>query len=167
MYPFYNNNQGFPLPILPFFPGRRTRVPTLDNRGIYEVCTTGLAEVTGSTVEADNVTFGINANIWKQLPNEFIFLWKVRHPVSETGAALPGYVAIPNIGSSSTVSSTSSSANNNTKKISIVDNKNTQVVGGDITDTGVTTEHLVYVNKCSDTFKLLGVKAEAAPAPAA
>lgn len=165
MYPFYNNTQGFPLfPINPFFPGRRTRVPTLDNRGIYEVCTTDMVVVTGSATEADNVTYGINPHIWRSLPNECIILWKVRHPITADGQDLPVTVAVPTSGSASTVSSSSSNSSSNTKKVSVVDNKSTQTVGSDITNEGTTTEHLVYIDKCSDTFKLLGVQA-AAPTP--
>ena len=163
MYPFYNNNvtPGFPPFLFPFPAQRRTRLCTLDKNGIYEVYTTGIIE----TADTD-VTYGINANIWRSLPNECIILWKVKHPVTAASAALPVALAVPVGSSSSTVSSTPSNTTSNTKKISVVDNKSTQVVGSDVTNAGTTTEHLVYINKCSDTFKLLGVTAAAA-APAA
>lgn len=166
MYPFYNNTQGLPLlPMIPFFPGRRTRVPTLDNKGLYEVCTTDIKIVTGSSSEEDNITFGINPHIWRALPRECVILWKVKHPVTAPGESLPVNIAVPSNGSASTVSSSASSATGNTKKILIVDNKSGQVVGSDVTNEGTTTEHLVYIDKCSDTFKLLGVQAANAPTP--
>ena len=163
MYPFYNNaNLGFPL--FPFpFPVRRTRVRTIDDRGIYEVFTTGVAE--DATAGNTSVTYGINPCTWRALPNECVILWKVRHTPSTAAAGYPVSIAVPS-GGSSTVTSGSSSSDQVTgsKKISVVDNKSTQVVSSDVTNTNTFTEHLVYINKCTGTFKLLGVTAAAAPA---
>lgn len=126
MYPFYNNATfGSPLfPLIPFG-GRRTPLRTIDNRGIYEICTTGIAENT--TAGQESVTYGINPNVWRALPNESIVLWKVRHTASAAAADLPATIAVPSGSSSSTVSSSSSSSNGNagTKKVSVVDNKST------------------------------------------
>lgn len=159
MYPFYNTNtQGLSLlPMVPFFPGRRTQVPTLDNRGIYEVCSTGLVETTGATAD-----YGINPCIWKKLPNQCIILWKVKHPTTAAGQGLPVTVVIPT-SNSSTVNS--DNANSGSNKVPVVDNKNTQVTGTDVNNVGVNTEHIVYIDKCAGIFKLLGVTAAAA-APA-
>lgn len=170
MYPFYNNAQDFPpFPLIPFGRGGRTRVRTLDDRGIYEVCTTGIIENT--QIEDGTVDYGITPSVWKALPNECIILWKVRHPVTQDGADLPATVVVPSGSSSSTVNS--SGSNTGTKKISVIDNKSTQAHGRDVTvptnsgsdeQFGYTTEHMVYVNKCSDTFRLLGVTAQNSPA---
>lgn len=170
MYPFYNNANNFPIPLIPFFGGRRTRVNTIDNRGIYEVCTTGMVDNADETT----VDYGINPNVWRALPNECVIVWKVRHPVTTTGANNPVQIAIPSGSSVSTVSSNNS--NTGITKIPVIDNKSTQVTGGDVTvpvgsgteaQQGYTTEHWVYINKCAGTFRLMGVTAQAAPAPAA
>lgn len=171
MYPFINNNPyamfGFPLGFPPFFPlmRRRAPYPLLDRRGMPEVCTTGLIE----NLEGEStVDYGINPCVWRALPNQATILWKVRHPVSQNGASLPVTVVIPTGNNSSTVVSTAG-----TKKIPVVDNKSTQVQGGDVTvptgsgsetQQGYTTEHIVYIDKCAGTFRLLGVKAASAPA---
>lgn len=170
MYPFYNNAQAFPLfPVIPFARGGRTRVRTLDNRGIYEVCTTGIIENT--QIEDGTVDYGISPSVWKALPNECVILWKVRHPVTPDGADLPATVVVPTGSSSTTVQSSGSTTG--TKKVSVVDNKSTHAVGRDVTvptgdgsndQYGYTTEHMVYVNKCSDIFRLLGVTSQNSPA---
>lgn len=160
MYPFYNNNNTLPF-LLPLYP--RKRAHTLDNRGIYELCTTGIVEDT--TAGSASVNYGINPCEWRALPNEFVAVWKVRHLVSTTGADLPVNLAVPTGNSSSTV--TSSNSNAGTTKIPVVDNKNTNVTGKDVTNTtasanqlGYTTEHQVYVNKSAGIFRLMGVSAQ-------
>lgn len=171
MYPFINPFNGpFGSPFGPFFPSaRRQRVPTIDQRGIPELYTTGIVE----NQEEDNETvdYGINPCLWKALPNQSMILWKVRHPVSQNGASLPVNVVIPTGSSSTTVSSPNSKAG--TSKIKVVDNKGTQTEGRDVTvPTGsgddsqqsYTTEHIVYVDKCQGIFRLLGVTAQNSPA---
>lgn len=162
MYPFYNTNTNniFPFPIIPFGINRRKGVPTLDNRGIYEVCTTDIVETAGETVD-----YGINPCIWRQLPNQCVIIWKVKHPTTTAGADLPVTVVTPTSGSS-TVNSSSSSSNSGNIKVPVVDNNGTQTVGSDVTN-GSTTEHWVYIDKCSGTFRLMGVQAAASPAPTA
>lgn len=175
MNPFYFN------PFMPFgpfgfgmpLPGpRRSRVPRLDPRGIPELCTTGMVENTGEEVES--VDYGINPQYWRQLPNQTLILWKVRHPVSQNGASLPVNVVIPMGSSSSTV--TSPNAASGTTKVKVVDNKSTQVEGRDVTvptgsgseeQQGYTTEHIVYIDKCQGIFRMLGVTAQNSPARAA
>lgn len=168
MFPFYNNAT---LPMLPFGMRKNHRVRTLDNRGIYELCTTGIVENT--TAENNTVDYGINPCIWRSLPNEFVAVWKVRHPVTTTGADLPVTVVVPTGNSSSTVNS--SNSNSSVNKIPVVDNKSTQATGkdvnvpagtGDATQQGYTTEHWIYVNKCAGTFRLMGVTAQEAATPA-
>lgn len=163
MYPFYNTNTNplFPFPGFPFgFQNRGRRIPTLDNRGIYEVCTTGLLETAGETAD-----YGINPCIWRQLPNQCVIVWKVKHPTTAAGAELPVTVVIPTTGSS-TVNSSSSSSNAGGIKVPVIDNKGTQTVGSDVTN-NQPTEHWVYIDKCSGIFRLMGVQAAAAPAPTA
>lgn len=177
MYPFNINNPyamfGFPpVGFLPFFPIGRRRVPypLLDRRGMPEVCTTGLIENLEGESTAD---YGINPCVWRALPNQATILWKVRHPVSQNGASLPVAIVIPTANNSSTV--VSNGANGGTTKIPVIDNKSTQVVGSDVTvptgsgtetQQGYTTEHIVYIDKCNGTFRLLGVKAASSPAQA-
>lgn len=145
----------------PFFPylARGGGIPRLDQSGIYVVCSTGLLEnlEAGTTVD-----YGINPCVWRALPTRSIVLWKVRHPVSEAGASLPVMVVVPS-GGNSTVATGSG-----TSKIPLVDNKGTQVTGGDVTNptgtaqpVGNTTEHIVYIDKSAGIFRLLGVTASA------
>lgn len=168
MFPFYNNSFS-PFPLIP---SRNRRVRTLDNRGIYELCTTGVVENT--TGDNNSVDYGINPCTWRALPNEFVAVWKVRHPVTTAGADLPVNVVIPSGNSSSTVSSQNS--NSSTSKVPVVDNKSTQATGKDVNvpagsgseaQQGYTTEHWIYVNKCAGTFRLMGVTAQAAATPVA
>lgn len=171
MYPFINPFNGpFGSPFGPFFPVRRQRIPTIDQKGIPELCTTGIVE---NYTEEDNesVDYGINPNIWKALPNQAIVLWKVKHPVSQNGASLPVNVVIPTGSSSTTVSTPNSNAG--TTKVKVVDNKGTKTEGRDVTvPTGngseeqqsYTTEHIVYIDKCQGIFRLLGVTAQNSPA---
>lgn len=164
----YNNNfgpfgfprMGFPFP--PFPPRRRTRIPLLDRQGIYELCTTGIEENVAGSYSVD---YGVDPCIWKALPCECVVVWKVRHPISATGIALPVNVVVPK-GSSSTVGGPANSSSVNGSKVPVVDNKSQQVAGGDVTtpigqgtsiQRGYTTEHWVYVNKATDTFRLMGV----------
>lgn len=174
MNPFINNTPfGFPVigfPPFPF-PVRRSGVRTIDPRGIFEVCTTGLIENLETEESAD---YGINPCVWRSLPCECMILWKVRHPVSQNGASLPVNVVIPTGSGSSTVNSNGTTTG--TSKIPVVDNKSTRVEGRDVTvptgsgseeQTSYTTEHIVYVNKSSGTFRLLGVTAQNSPARAA
>lgn len=171
MFPFYNNNAGTPM--IPFVPmgmrPRRIQAPTIDNRGIYELCTTGIVE--NIEDEDGTVDYGVNPCVWKALPNECVVVWKVRHPVTQNGASLPVNVVIPTGSSSSTV--TSKGSTSGSKKVSVVDNKGTKTEGRDVTvPTGsgseeqqsYTTEHWVYINKCADTFRLMGVTAQNSPA---
>lgn len=169
MFPFYNNAT---LPMLPFGMRRNQRVRTLDNRGIYELCTTGVVENTAN--DPVSVDYGINPCVWKSLPNEFVAVWKVRHPVTVNGADLPVNVVVPTGNSSSTVNSSNSSSSVN--KIPVVDNKSTQTTGKDVNvpagtgseaQQGYTTEHWIYVNKCAGTFRLMGVTAQENPTPVA
>lgn len=173
MYPFINPfNNPFDAPFGPFRPfARRTNIPTLDVRGIPEVCTTGMVETQESASGEDTVDYGINPRIWRALPNQTIILWKVRHPVSQNGASLPVNVVIPTSSSSTTVTSPNSNAG--TTKVKVVDNKGTQTEGRDVTvPTGsgseeqqsYTTEHIVYVDKCAGIFRLMGVTAQNSPA---
>lgn len=162
-------------PLNPYWwtPGVTTpasRIPRIDIGGIYELCSTGIIE---NLEEESSVDYGVNPAAWKALPNEAVIIWKVRHPVTQNGASLPVNVVIPSGGSTSTV--TSSNTTGATKKVSVVDNKSTQVQGSDVTvptgsggseQQGYTTEHMVYINKCNDTFRLLGVKAQNSPTAA-
>ena len=85
MYPFISPfNNPFGTPFGPF--ARRPRIPTVDQRGIPEVCTTGIIE---NLETEESVDYGINPCVWKALPNQSLILWKVRHPVSQNGASLP------------------------------------------------------------------------------
>lgn len=171
-------NPAFPFPPVPA--RRRIRIPMLDQRGIYEVCTTGMIEVTGD--ENDSVDYGINPDIWRALPCECVIIWKVRHPVSQNGAGLPVNVVVPTSGKT-TLSNGANSGNGVTTtstgtKIPVVDNKSTQVEGHDVTvpigngsgastqQLGNTTEHWVYINKSAGTFRLMGVTAQNSPARA-
>lgn len=40
------------------------------------------------------------------------------------------------------------------------------MVGGDVTNEGQITEHIVYIDKCAGIFRLLGVSATTATPPA-
>lgn len=106
MYPFFFN------PIIPFVPVRFS-IPTIDKRGIYEVCTTGISETT-------TVDYGVNPRVWCRLPNQSIILWKVRHPASTASAALPVNVVTPTSGSS-TVNGSGSTPSGS--RIPVIDNK--------------------------------------------
>lgn len=160
----------------PFFPPVRRRIANLqriDQRGIPVICTTDLVENT--TAGAESATYGINACEWAALPCQTVIIWKVRQPISAAGADLPVSVAVPVGGKNSTVSSAGSAAGSGnvagTAKIPVVDNKSTQVTGGDVTNqagggasaqASYTTEHWVYIDKASGIFRLLGVTAAAA-----
>lgn len=162
------NPLGIPAPLLGPSPvvRRRPRIPLLDRQGIYELCTTGIAEGTADAADA-TVDYGVNPCIWNALPCECVAVWKVRHTATTAGATLPATVVIPGAGRSTVPDNTSSS----TKKIAVVDNKGTQASGGDITATpgstpiagrqqvSYTTEHWVYINKSTGVFRLMGVTA--------
>lgn len=158
MYPFLNNSLGVPgfAPVFPWGPiARRRNIPTIDMRGIPEICTTGI-------VEADTVDYGINPCLWRQLPCQAIILWKVRHPVTAAGAALPVTVVTPTGSGASTVTPSGSTAG--TSRTPVVDNKGSQVTGSDVTNAGGPfTEHLVYIDKAAGIFRMLGVTTTAAP----
>lgn len=167
MYPF-NYNPLFPSPVFPLVPVRRSPIRLLDQRGIYEVCTTGIVEnlETESTVD-----YGVSRRVWNALPCECVIVWKVQHPVSQNGADLPVTITVPSGASDSTVSGSS-----NSSKVPVVDNKGTQVQGHDVTvpmgsasggdqqQVGYTTEHWVYINKPAGIFRLMGVTAQNSPA---
>lgn len=162
MFPFINPI-AFP-PFNPFGPfpfTRRVRVPRLDVRGIPEICSTGIQE---NVAASGTVDYGINPCIWRQLPCQSIILWKVRHSATAANAGLPATVAIPTNSSSTTVNSPAS--NPGVSKVPVVDNHSNQITAGDVVPTGSYTEHLVYIDKASGTFRLLGVNTTAA-APAA
>lgn len=157
----------------PFFPParrHRTDLVRIDRQGIPVICTTGLTENT--TAGAESATYGVNACEWAMLPCQTVILWKVRQPISAAGAALPVSVSIPTGSRNSTVSSDGTPTG--TSKIPVVDNKSSQVTGGDVTNqpggggaatqTYYTTEHWVYIDKAAGIFRLLGVTAAAAPA---
>lgn len=168
MFPFYNNAT---LPMLPFGMRKNRRVRTLDNRGIYELCTTGVVE---NTADEYSVDYGVNPCVWRSLPNEFVAIWKVKHPATTNGADLPANVVVPTYNLSSTVNS--SNSNSSVNKIPVLDNKSTRTTGKDINvpvgsgneaQQSYTTEHWIYVNKCTGTFRLMGVTAQEAPTPVA
>lgn len=126
---------------------RRIVVPKIDLNGIPVIETTGYVETTNDVATVD---YGINPCIWRALPTRGVVVWKVRHPVTATGATLP-----------------------------VIDNKSTQVLGHDVTvpsgtaapapqvQAGYTTEHWVYIDKCCGIFRLMGVTAINSPAEAA
>lgn len=164
---------GFPpTPLFPFpLIVRRCPIRQLDQRGIYEICTTGIVE----NLESEStVDYGISRREWNALPCECVMVWKVRQPVSQNGANLPVTVVIPSGASDSTVAGSL-----NGSKIPVVDNKGTQVQGRDVTvptgsgssseqqQVGNTTEHWVYINKSSGIFRLMGVTAQNSYARAA
>lgn len=162
------------MPFGPFVPSIRRSIPTVDRRGIPEVCTTGMVENVESSSEEDTVDYGINPHVWISLPNQTLILWKVRHPVSQNGASYAVTVVVPTGSSNSTVVTPGATAG--TTKVKVVDNKSTQVEGRDVTvPTGsgseeqqsYTTEHLVYIDKCAGIFRMLGVTAQNSPARAA
>lgn len=152
--PFYNN----------------TTLKTLDNRGIYTLSSTGIVE---HLVDETYIDYGINPCQWRELPSECVLLWKVKHPVTAAASEFPVNIVVPHSLNSTTV--VSENATQGSIKLPVVDNKSTQVVGGDVTvpagtapnepvQTSYTTEHWVYINKCNGTFRLLGVKSKNSPA---
>ena len=79
---------------------RRIVVPKIDLNGIPVIETTGYVETTNDVATVD---YGINPCIWRALPTRGVVVWKVRHPVTTTGATLPVNVVIPTSTSNSTV----------------------------------------------------------------
>ena len=128
----------------------RVPVPKLD-RVIPFLTTTGINE--GETAD-----YGISPCLWKALPEEGIILLKVRH--SATTATLPATIVVPTSPVRSTV--VTEGAAMGTIKVPVVDNHNIQATAGDVVPAGETTEHIVYYNKCSGVFRLLGVTATGA-----
>lgn len=153
---------------------RRVAVPKVDLNGIPVIETTGYIETTDVNQTVD---YGINPCIWNALPTRSVVLWKVRHPVTTAGATLPVNVVIPTTTRNSTVTTENSTLGTN--KIPVIDNKSTQVLGHDVTvpsgtaspapqvQSGYTTEHWVYIDKCCGIFRLMGVTAINSPAEAA
>jgi hypothetical protein len=153
---------------------RRVVVPRIDNNSIPVIESTGYVETTEDVASVD---YGINPCIWKALPNQAVIVWKVRHPVTTTGATLPVNVVIPAANRNSTV--VSDTTNIGATKIPVIDNKSTQVLGHDVTvpsgtaapapqvQAGYFTEHIVYINKCCGIFRLMGITAINSPAAAA
>lgn len=140
------------------------RVPRLDCGGIPFLTTTGMVEDS----ENETLDYGISPCLWNRLPNEGIILLKVRHVVSSNGESLLASLVVPSSPASTTVTSPNTATG--TTKVPILDNKGTQVEGGDITNpadgetgTNNTTEHLAYYNKSAGIFRLLGVKAQNSP----
>lgn len=134
-------------------------VPRLDIGGIYVISTTG--KLTTTTAGAESITYGVNPYQWAMLPEEGIFLWKVRHPVLESEADYPVTVALP-VGSASTVpvNTTTGTAS---QGVPVVDKKNNQMTGQDMNNTTAgsngMTDRLVYYNKSCGIFRLLGEEA--------
>lgn len=133
-------------------------VPRLDIGGIYTLSTTGKA-----TTDVPTVDYGFNPCAWNSLPNEGILLWKVLYSVTMDESEYAVNIVVPTTGvTKSTVSTPSSVAG--TTKVPVVDNKGTQTIGSDITtptpssNVNAPTEHLVYFNKCTGVFRLLGVE---------
>ena len=144
----------------------------LDRGGIPVVATTG--KVSDASAAEPTVDFGINPCQWNSLPPEGILLWKVRHPVTETEADYPATIVLPS-GLSTTTPVTVSNAGVIVNKTPIVDKVGAHMTGQDITTpvasgdpvVGAYTEHLVYYNKCTGVFRMLGHTATAATAPSA
>lgn len=145
-------------------------VPRLDRGGIFEIVTTG--KVVAPRGPNPTVDFGVNPYQWMSLPAEGIILWKVRHPVTEDEANLPATVILPTgVSTTTPVSMTGSGVTVN--KTPVVDKVGSQTSGQDInapvgtstTAAGAYTEHLVYYNKCTGVFRLLGQTATPAPTP--
>lgn len=135
-------------------------VPRIDVGGIFVLATTGKASTPDTTLD-----YGINPCQWQALPNEGVMIWKVRHPADTSETGLPVTVVVPSLGASTVTSSNTVSG---TSKVPVVDNKGAQVAGSDVTDiANGYTEHWVYFNKNAGIFRLLGVEAQAAPAPTA
>lgn len=147
--------------------GRRCAcIPRLDIGGIYVIATTG--KLTSTVAGAESITYSINPYQWALLPEEGIFLWKVRHPVIESEADYPVQVALP-VGTASTVpvNTTTGTAS---QGVPVVDKKNNQMTGSDMNNTTAgsngMTDRLVYYNKSCGVFRLLGEEAAAAaPVP--
>lgn len=155
------NRYGFsPFSPFPFFPPVRRRPYTLiDTSGVPIISTTGKLETAATTT----IDYGINPCQWRALPNQCVILWKVRHPSTAAAAGYGVNVIIPIRLSGTTM--TSPETPTGTTRVPIVDNKSTPVIGSDVNNPDVSTEHWVYIDKCAGIFKLLGVQA-AAPAAA-
>lgn len=151
------NRYGFPpfnpFSPFPFFPPVRRRPYTLiDTRGVPVISTTGKLETAATTT----IDYGINPCQWKALPNQCVILWKVQHPSTTTAASYGVNVIIPSGTPGSTLPSPDTPAGT-TRKV-VIDNKSNPVVGSDVNNPDIPTEHWVYIDKCAGIFKLLGVQ---------
>lgn len=128
MYPFNNFNRNF----------RR-----VDRAGIPVIPTTYTATSTAN----DQVTYGICPIIWRQLPNEGIFLMNVEHtPVSTTEPT-----AVVSVDPTRSSVSNNTSVNSSTGK-QLLNGSGEQMVNSEVS-TG--NKYLVYYNKCCGTFQVM------------
>lgn len=104
----------------------------------------------GVIVNATNVVFGINPNVWKCLPNEGIALLKIRQVVPTVGQSLPVTIAIPANSTVTTVGDGSTCCP--VTDIPVVNPVNVAVVGSSMVNN---TERLLYFNKVKGILRLM------------
>lgn len=148
----FNPYYGSPL-IIPFGYRRwnrcrnRSKVKRLDQNGIYVLNTNSVQlRLTGS------VDYGINPDIYKQLPCECIVLLRINEAIPEGGEALPVLLAVPQ------TSETETSAYGvghifNYSTLKILDGQDNPVKGLDVYNN---TEVLTYLDKRNGVMKFLG-----------
>ncbi len=139
----------FPFnPLFPFYPiGTRNAIKRVDIGGIYEL-KTNAQQVTDASVD-----YGINPSCYNALPCECIVLLKIHQGVATASATLPVTIVTPNSGTTTVNGTSSSGTASGTKKIPVVDHNGTAVTGASVAGA---TEALVYINKKSGVFRLLG-----------
>ncbi len=116
----------------------------------------------GVIVNATNVVFGINPNVWRCLPSEGVALLKIRQAVPTAGQSLPAAIAVPTNSTVTTVGDGSSCCT--VMSIPVINPVNTPVTGLSMTNN---TERLVYFNKPKGILRLMDCCVGAKPAAAA
>ena len=125
--------------LMPNFGNNQRNVPRIDVGGIYKLSTNGVALDTVNS----QVLYGINPCEYHSLPCESLILLTIHADVPTGGDAFPVMLVLPNNGNS-TVSTNSNSNVVGTRKVNIIDSKNTNVTGANVIGS---TERLLYLNK--------------------
>lgn len=133
--------------IYPFFGSGFNRSNVVDRFGIPVMRTIYVATDTTN----ETVTYGICPRLFKQLPNQGLFLL---HVVNEPAGTTTGFDVSLNGSYIPTISTTTTTTISGARPL--VDGTGTQVTSATITSSN---RYLVYYNKCSGVFQLINLPA--------
>lgn len=123
---------------------RTSTIPRIDVGGIYKLSTNAVA-LSDTTVD-----YGVNPNLYNQLPCECLVVLTIHADVPEGGEGFPVTVAIPS--GTTTLATSSASTTTGTSKVNVVDSQGNNVTGSNVSGG---TERLVYINKRTGIIRFM------------